>query len=309
MEAENGKDQKLLKLIEVNNDTNLEQCKICQKSYKGAHRSTRLRLLFDHIERSHLKLRSYVCDYCNHTFNSKTQKASHISMKHREEHKNHSNYGRYESICGQYRKYIKNLQCLFCGGCFNKEIEAVKHVLRVHKEKIHLDIEKEMSESSVEPKLPEQIHLDIKKEVSESSVEPKLPVVIRFAKRDPIMKSDDPDQSISKKNDKIVQRNHKKFRYQCQYCNKVTNDKGNHARHEYVCSKFGRYFKDGKCLFCCKSFKLRHMYRHITIAHRDHIDTEVLQELDDESSKCKNCGKMYRRAMQRRYHESICRDN
>ena len=287
MEAENGKDQKLLKLIEVNNDTNLEQCKICQKSYKGAHRSTRLRLLFDHIERSHLKLRSYVCDYCNHTFNSKTQKASHISMKHREEHKNHSNYGRYESICGQYRKYIKNLQCLFCGGCFNKEIEAVKHVLRVHKEKVHLDIEKEMSESSVET---------------------KLPVVIRFAKRDPIMKSDDPDQSISKKNDKIVQRNHKKFRYQCQYCNKVTNDKGNHARHEYVCSKFGRYFKDGKCLFCCKSFKLRHMYRHITIAHRDQIDTEVLQELDDESSKCKNCGKMYRRAMQRRYHETICRD-
>ena len=287
MEAENGKDQKLLKLIEVNNDSSLEQCKICQKSYKGLHRSTRLRLLFDHIERSHLKLRSYVCDYCNHTFNSKTQKASHISMKHREEHKNHSNYGRYESICGQYRKYIKNLQCLFCGGCFNKEIEAVKHVLRVHKEKIHLDIEKEMSESSVEP---------------------KLPVVIRFAKRDPIMKFDDPDQSISKKNDKIVQRNHKKFRYQCQYCNKVTNDKGNHARHEYVCSKFGRYFKDGKCLFCCKSFKLRHMYRHITIAHRDHIDTEVLQELDDESSKCKNCGKMYRRAMQRRYHETICKD-
>ena len=287
MEAENGKDQKLLKLIELNNDTSLEQCKICQKSYKGAHRSTRLRLLFDHIERSHLKLRSYVCDYCNHTFNSKTQKASHISMKHREEHKNHSNYGRYQSICGQYRKYIKNLQCLFCGGCFNKEIEAVKHVLRVHKEKIHLDIEKKMSESSVEP---------------------KLPVVIRFAKRDPIMKFDDPDQSIPKKNDKIVQRNHKKFRYQCQYCNKVTNDKGNHARHEYVCSKFGRYFKDGKCLFCCKSFKLRHMYRHITIAHRDQIDTEVLQELDDESSKCKNCGKMYRRAMQRRYHETICKD-
>ena len=50
------------------------------------------------------------------------------------------------------------------------------------------------------------------------------------------------------------------------------------------------------------------MYRHITIAHRDQIDTEVLQELDDESSKCKNCGKMYRRAMQRRYHETICKD-
>ena len=75
--------------IEVNNDK-IEQCKVCQKSYKGAYRSTRLRLLFDHIERSHLKLRSYVCDYCSHTFNSKTQKASHVSLKHREEHK----YGR-----------------------------------------------------------------------------------------------------------------------------------------------------------------------------------------------------------------------
>ena len=73
--------------IGVNNDTGLEQCQICQKSYKGAHRSTRLRQLFDHIERVHLKLRSYVCDYCSHTFNSKTQKASHISLKHREEHK------------------------------------------------------------------------------------------------------------------------------------------------------------------------------------------------------------------------------
>merc|ERR1712029_709451 len=77
----------LEQFIEVNNDTGLEQCQICQKSYKGAHRSTRLRQLFDHIERVHLKLRSYVCDYCNHTFNSKTQKASHISLKHREEHK------------------------------------------------------------------------------------------------------------------------------------------------------------------------------------------------------------------------------
>ena len=73
--------------VEMNTETGLEQCKVCQKSYKGAHRSTRTRQLFDHIERKHLKLRSYVCEYCGHTFNSKTQKASHISLKHREEHK------------------------------------------------------------------------------------------------------------------------------------------------------------------------------------------------------------------------------
>ena len=88
---ENSKDKErhlmLEQYIEVNNDTSLEQCKVCQKSYKGAHRSTRLRQLFDHIERSHLKLRSYVCDYCSHTFNSKGQKASHVSLKHSSEHK------------------------------------------------------------------------------------------------------------------------------------------------------------------------------------------------------------------------------
>ena len=88
---ENSKERERYLMLEqyigVNNDTSLEQCNVCLKSYKGAHRSTRLRQLFDHIERSHLKLRSYACDYCSQTFNSKGQKASHISMKHSSEHK------------------------------------------------------------------------------------------------------------------------------------------------------------------------------------------------------------------------------
>ena len=99
---ENSKERERYLMLEqyigVNNDTSLEQCNVCQKSYKGAHRSTRLRQLFDHIERVHLKLRSYVCDYCSHTFNSKTQKASHISLKHREEHK----YGRSNRCSDEY---------------------------------------------------------------------------------------------------------------------------------------------------------------------------------------------------------------
>ena len=86
----------------------------------------------------------------------------------------------------------------------------------------------------------------------------------------------------------------------------MINDKGNLARHESLCSKFGRYIQDGKCLFCCKSYRLRYMYRHIVSAHRDQIDTEVLQRSDEESSKCKNCGKKYQMAMQRKYHETIC---
>ena len=77
----------LQQYIEMNLVTGLEHCKVCYKSYEGKHRSVRKRQLFDHIERVHLKLRSYICDYCGHTFNSKAQKASHISLKHREEHK------------------------------------------------------------------------------------------------------------------------------------------------------------------------------------------------------------------------------
>ena len=77
----------LQQYIQVNLETGLEQCNVCFKSYEGKHRSVRKRQLFDHIERVHLKMRSYVCDYCGHTFNSKAQKASHISLKHREEHK------------------------------------------------------------------------------------------------------------------------------------------------------------------------------------------------------------------------------
>ena len=73
--------------IENNSETGQEQCKVCQKSYKGAHRSTRVRQLHDHIERSHLKLKSHMCEYCGQGFNSRGQKACHISMKHNLEHK------------------------------------------------------------------------------------------------------------------------------------------------------------------------------------------------------------------------------
>ena len=86
---ENCKDKERFLMLEqyigLNNDTGLEQCKVCSKSYKGASRSTRLRKIFDHVERLHLKLRSYACDYCSHTFNSKGQKASHVSLKHQSE--------------------------------------------------------------------------------------------------------------------------------------------------------------------------------------------------------------------------------
>ena len=133
-------------------------------------------------------------------------------------------------ICDQYRKYIKDGQCLFCGKCFKLKMEGVQHVKKVHKEQI-------------DPKIND----------SRSIIEAKLPVVIRFTK-----KFDNPDPSISKKTLKTNVRNygpygpdHKKVRYQCQYCNKMINDKGNLARHESLCSKFGRYIQDGKCLFCC----------------------------------------------------------
>ena len=97
----------LEQFIEVNNDTGLEQCQICQKSYKGAHRSSRLRTLFDHIERVHLKLRSYVCDYCSHTFTSKGQKATHISLKHSEEHKSGKSARSSDKFKTEYEKILE----------------------------------------------------------------------------------------------------------------------------------------------------------------------------------------------------------
>ena len=82
---------------------------------------------------------TYHCKHCNKVMHDK------------------GNHGRHESICGQYRKYIKDGQCLFCGKCFNEDTRLVNHVKTVHKEQIN-------------PKI--------------NLLEAKLPVVIRFTKRE-----------------------------------------------------------------------------------------------------------------------------
>ena len=281
---------------------------------------------------------TYHCKHCNKVMHDK------------------GNHGRHESICGQYRKYIKDGQCLFCGKCFNEDTRLVYHVKNVHKEQIDPKV---TSDSLTNRSNNRMYHESI---CRASKIEAKLPVVIRFTKREnnckltelfgiddkncvfcqnqdlqknhwkaiqqiqggcniKIMKCDGPDQrkqTLKSRNGKNYQRGPKMTRYQCQYCNKIINDKGNHARHEISCSRFGRYakyVKDGKCMFCSKtsSQNVRYLYFHIMTDHKDQIDTEVLQESTvvhlgsyDESLKCKYCGKKYRMAVQRKYHETIC---
>ena len=67
-------------------DTGVESCSICHISYQGKYPSVRQRSLMNHIERVHLKVQAYECQFCTKRFSSKAQRASHITLKHRKEH-------------------------------------------------------------------------------------------------------------------------------------------------------------------------------------------------------------------------------
>ena len=54
--------------------------------YQGKYPSVRQRSLMNHIERVHLRVKAYECQFCNKKFHSKAQRASHVTLKHREEH-------------------------------------------------------------------------------------------------------------------------------------------------------------------------------------------------------------------------------
>jgi hypothetical protein len=85
--SETERKQKLLGLITFDRHTGQEFCSICRLSYQGKYASGRKRLLMNHIEREHLKIAAYDCEYCMTVFYSKAQKASHIHQHHREQHK------------------------------------------------------------------------------------------------------------------------------------------------------------------------------------------------------------------------------
>lgn len=83
--SERERRAKLSQFIKLDDLTGLESCVICQKTYAAKFPSVRLRSLLNHIERVHIKQKNYACDFCDHRFHSKAQKASHITVKHREE--------------------------------------------------------------------------------------------------------------------------------------------------------------------------------------------------------------------------------
>ena len=75
-----------MQLMSIDGDTGVESCSICHISYQGKYPSIRQRSLMNHIERVHLKVKAYECHFCTKRFHSKAQRASHVTVKHREEH-------------------------------------------------------------------------------------------------------------------------------------------------------------------------------------------------------------------------------
>ena len=77
---------RLMQLMSIDGNTGVESCSVCHISYQGKYPSVRQRSLMNHIERVHLRIKAYECQFCNKKFHSKAQRASHVTLKHREEH-------------------------------------------------------------------------------------------------------------------------------------------------------------------------------------------------------------------------------
>ena len=77
---------RLMQLMAIDGETGVESCSICHITYQGKYPSVRQRSLMNHIERVHLRIKAYPCQFCDRRFHSKAQRSSHITVKHREEH-------------------------------------------------------------------------------------------------------------------------------------------------------------------------------------------------------------------------------
>ena len=74
--------KRLFQYIITDSETGLEACSFCQKVYQGPQPSIRQRNLMDHIDRVHLKVRSYECQFCDKKYASKSQLCNHLKVKH-----------------------------------------------------------------------------------------------------------------------------------------------------------------------------------------------------------------------------------
>ena len=76
--------KRLSKYIVKDSETGLDSCNFCQKKFHGSHKSVRLQKLMDHIDTSHLKVKSYECRFCGKKYSGRSQMSVHVKLKHPE---------------------------------------------------------------------------------------------------------------------------------------------------------------------------------------------------------------------------------
>ena len=115
-ESYQERQKRLSQHVTTDNETGLEACNFCQQVYKGNHQYTRLRQLFDHIDSVHLKVNSYVCQFCDKQYMNKYNLSTHLKLNHGAE-------------------TDKEVKCFLC----NKDVKNIyslkRHLRNVHKKK------------------------------------------------------------------------------------------------------------------------------------------------------------------------------
>ena len=81
-ESHQERQKRLSQHVTTDNETGLEACNFCQKVYQGNHQYTRLRHLMDHIDTVHLKVKSYVCQFCDKQYMNKYNLRTHLKLNH-----------------------------------------------------------------------------------------------------------------------------------------------------------------------------------------------------------------------------------
>ena len=69
--TENERKAKLDNYIFYDPETGRETCKICKTSYSTKNVNDGYRILLNHIEAKHVKIKAYPCHYCEKSFCSK----------------------------------------------------------------------------------------------------------------------------------------------------------------------------------------------------------------------------------------------
>ena len=79
----------LSKYIEFDQEAGRHTCAICKGDYvtRAKNPENAYKVLLNHIEAKHLRIKAYFCPYCHKGFFCMSQKSCHITTFHREEHR------------------------------------------------------------------------------------------------------------------------------------------------------------------------------------------------------------------------------